>query len=245
MTDLVNSDVYGLGKALRNKVEVWKNVDFDLGQAITDLIPLNTNTFSFEASDEEEVNLPLADGSISEWGMLSMDAEALSDLSVEFVVKVMCSVVPDDDGEYPPLALLKKDIAQLSRGMDTAGKVKQSIEKVLGKGTVDTCKFWVDTIDEVPMLVMQIVINTPLIPTPKSNVRTWMQIIHPQDDMADKVNPRLTFAQAYVGLKAGKDVYRLLGVGDSALRENLFNGLSLAYNVDYDEFYNMWIDNAS
>lgn len=245
MTKLQNSDVYGLGKVLRNKVEIWKNIDFDLGEALNELVPLNDSKFSFAASDEEaEVNLPIALDFIDEWGRLSIDAEPTSNLGVVIVPKVMCSVIPEDDGTYPPYEAVKEDIMQLSSVMNaTAAKVEKDIEKVLGKGTV-ACKSWVDMDDVTPMFGMTIIITVPVIPTSTSNVRTWMQIVHAQDELVDKMNPRLTFAQAYTGLKAGKDVYKMLGVADSVLRENLFSGLALAYNVDYDVFYNMWRDNA-
>ena len=72
-------------------------------------------------------------------------------------------------------------------------------------------------------------------------VKIWYMLNHANDDMAREMRPNTTFKEIWEGLKEGKDVYRLLGVCDSWIREIVFDELSRRLNVKYETVYNTWL----
>lgn len=70
-------------------------------------------------------------------------------------------------------------------------------------------------------------------------VRDWYMQRYPTDDLGPKINPELTFRQAF--LRAG-EIYDALGVGDSIVRERVFDGLSKHVGVDYNVVYERWMN---
>ena len=82
-----------------------------------------------------------------------------------------------------------------------------------------------------------------------SFVRDYYTKAYKSDELGKEINPKLTFSQAFNGMKKGKDIYDLMGVGDSIVRERVFCALAELYaDGDYGEIYNLWLhgaDNAS
>jgi hypothetical protein len=64
---------------------------------------------------------------------------------------------------------------------------------------------------------------------------------YPTDDLGLDLNETPTFAGLLNQLIVGGDVYRYIGVGDSIIRERLFERLAEELNVKYDYVYNLWI----
>jgi hypothetical protein len=64
---------------------------------------------------------------------------------------------------------------------------------------------------------------------------------YPTDDLGLELNETPTFAGLLNQLIVGGDVYRYIGVGDSIIRERLFERLAEELNVKYDYVYNLWI----
>jgi hypothetical protein len=44
-------------------------------------------------------------------------------------------------------------------------------------------------------------------------------------------------------LKSGVDIYGYIGVGDSIVRERVFDALEKICGVPYEESYEMWLNN--
>ena len=65
-----------------------------------------------------------------------------------------------------------------------------------------------------------------------------------QDSMAQDIDHDLTFGMLLEGMENGEDVYEMMGVGDSVLREKVFIALTEITGYDYDYFYNMWLRNG-
>lgn len=65
-----------------------------------------------------------------------------------------------------------------------------------------------------------------------------------QDSLAEDIDHDLTFGMVLEGLEAGEDIYEMMGVGDSVLREKVFGALSEITGYDYDYFYNLWLRNG-
>jgi hypothetical protein len=64
---------------------------------------------------------------------------------------------------------------------------------------------------------------------------------YPTDDLGLDLNETPTFAGLLNQLIVGGDIYRYIGVGDSIIRERLFERLAEELNVKYDYVYNLWI----
>lgn len=66
-------------------------------------------------------------------------------------------------------------------------------------------------------------------------------IAFPTDELGWELNERVTFEDLLVALDNAKDVYELLGVEDSIVRERVFGQLSKIMGVDYNFIYNKWL----
>ncbi len=72
-------------------------------------------------------------------------------------------------------------------------------------------------------------------------IREFYLETYPTDDLGLELNPTPTFAGLLNQLIVGGDVYRYIGVGDSLIRERLFERLAEELNVKYDYVYNLWL----
>lgn len=75
-----------------------------------------------------------------------------------------------------------------------------------------------------------------------NNIKQWYVLNHASDELGHKLDDTLTFQGLWDGLNKGIDIYGLLGVGDSIIRERVFDELAKRKGVDYDVIYNMWLD---
>ena len=73
-----------------------------------------------------------------------------------------------------------------------------------------------------------------------TKVGEWYMKEHSADDAGSLINPDITFEDLYTAI-GQSDVYKLLGVGDSVIRENCFAKLAEIQCVDYTEIYNKWL----
>ena len=62
------------------------------------------------------------------------------------------------------------------------------------------------------------------------------------DELGEEIDPNITFQSIYDTLNAHEDVYDCLGVGDSIIRERVFEILADILGVNYDDIYYVWID---
>lgn len=71
-------------------------------------------------------------------------------------------------------------------------------------------------------------------------IKDWYMGAYKEDDLGDRLNG--TFKGAIQTLLRGEDIYDYIGIGDSLIRERLFSQLSKMLDVDYDEIYNVWLN---
>jgi len=64
---------------------------------------------------------------------------------------------------------------------------------------------------------------------------------YPTDELGIELNETPTFAGLLNQLIVGGDVYRYIGVGDSIIRERLFERLAEELKVSYDYVYDLWL----
>ena len=77
--------------------------------------------------------------------------------------------------------------------------------------------------------------------TDKTKIKEWYIKEYPTDELGVEINNDITFYDLFVVLDNYKDVYEALNVGDSIVRERVFNELSKIMNVDYDYVYEQWL----
>jgi hypothetical protein len=64
---------------------------------------------------------------------------------------------------------------------------------------------------------------------------------YPTDELGVEINPKASFTGLLNQLFVGGDIYQYIGVGDSIVRERLFEELSKELNESYDYVYNLWL----
>jgi hypothetical protein len=75
-----------------------------------------------------------------------------------------------------------------------------------------------------------------------TNVREWYSYAYPTDTWAiENLNKLVSFDDIYECLQLGCNVYTLLGVSDSIVRERVFEALSNVLGCDYDVIYHLWL----
>ena len=74
-------------------------------------------------------------------------------------------------------------------------------------------------------------------------IKDWYMGAYKDDDLGDRLNG--TFKGALQTLLRGDDIYDYIGVGDSLIRERLFSQLAKMLDVDYDEIYNVWLNEGA
>lgn len=73
------------------------------------------------------------------------------------------------------------------------------------------------------------------------NIKPWYHETYPTDDIYTELRDEVTFQDVQNALDKGEDVYEVFGVGDSIVRERVFEKLSELRNVEYDVVYNEWL----
>jgi hypothetical protein len=71
----------------------------------------------------------------------------------------------------------------------------------------------------------------------KTNIKDWYKKNYKTDELGDEINPNITFDDVLVGILNGREIYSLIGVRDSVVRERLFSKLS-KLNGRYENYAN-------
>lgn len=72
-------------------------------------------------------------------------------------------------------------------------------------------------------------------------IRDWYTSTYPDDDLGMNLSD-ITFRDLHTGISQGLDVYDHIGVGDSIVRERLFDRLAELKSISYDAIYDMWLN---
>lgn len=65
---------------------------------------------------------------------------------------------------------------------------------------------------------------------------------YPTDDLGKEINENLNFLQLFNGLLSGDDIYEMLGVEDSIIRERVLERLAYLMGIDYQIIYYLWLN---
>lgn len=74
------------------------------------------------------------------------------------------------------------------------------------------------------------------------HVRDWYLKAFPDDQLGAQIAPSLTFEDALTALPRGGGFYDALGVGDSVVRERVFEELADRNGLTYEDVYEAWLD---
>jgi hypothetical protein len=76
-------------------------------------------------------------------------------------------------------------------------------------------------------------------------IKNWYIKNYPTDDLGEEIDSTITFWELWTYISQGYDVYAVLGVTDSLVRERVFEKLSQILDVDYDVIYNEWLSSST
>lgn len=74
------------------------------------------------------------------------------------------------------------------------------------------------------------------------NIKEFYMNEYPTDELRLELNENATFVGLLNVLHEGGDVYDYIEVGDSIVRERLFEELSKQLNKPYDYVYDLWMN---
>jgi hypothetical protein len=75
-------------------------------------------------------------------------------------------------------------------------------------------------------------------------IKKWYIRSYRTDDLGEELNDTSTFTDLWNGIHNKENVYNIMGVADSVIRERLFEYLSLIYDVEYSYVYNKWLESS-
>lgn len=75
----------------------------------------------------------------------------------------------------------------------------------------------------------------------EASIKKWYMNTFPNDELCCELSDSATFTHLLTALNNGQDVYDVIGVGDSIVRERVFGRLSEIMNVDYNFIYKKWL----
>ena len=78
-----------------------------------------------------------------------------------------------------------------------------------------------------------------------AHIKGWYMRNYPTDGLGNEIDSRVTFKDLYDRMEDGEDVYEVIGVGDSVVRERLFDELAKRRHVSYDTIYRLWLSKAA
>tara|TARA_R110000850_G_scaffold231020_1_gene355964 strand:+ start:324 stop:581 length:258 start_codon:yes stop_codon:yes gene_type:complete len=76
-----------------------------------------------------------------------------------------------------------------------------------------------------------------------SNVKAFYLDKHPTDELGQEIDSNINFKMVFECLDNYGNIYDLIGVGDSLVRERIFEALAEIMNVKYDYIYDQWLGN--
>ena len=80
----------------------------------------------------------------------------------------------------------------------------------------------------------------------QTRLRDFYREAWPTDaEMADNMNPGVTFQDLFECLQVGYNVYALLGVSDSLVRERCFDALATLMGCSYEHIYYQWLNHGA
>ncbi|MGE4353532.1 MAG: hypothetical protein AB7D36_05560 [Oscillospiraceae bacterium] len=74
-----------------------------------------------------------------------------------------------------------------------------------------------------------------------ANVKAWYISKFRDDELGRDIKASITFKDVFEALDNYNNIYHIIGVGDSVIRERIFEQLADVMRVDYDYIYSQWL----
>lgn len=74
-----------------------------------------------------------------------------------------------------------------------------------------------------------------------NDIKEWYKVTYPNDDLGERIYSGISWSDLWKRLLKGDDVYDIIGVEDSIVRERLFEELADSMKVHYDVVYYTWL----
>ena len=87
--------------------------------------------------------------------------------------------------------------------------------------------------------------TTPQVYNKSTLLRQYYINSYPSDPLGKEMNKDITFVELFECLDNYQDVYSLINVYDSLVRERLFGKLANIIGVDYNYIYNQWLQSSN
>lgn len=79
-----------------------------------------------------------------------------------------------------------------------------------------------------------------------NRIKDFYTTLNPDDDLGKEINPDITFKDLYKALLDHKEIYDVIGVGDTLIRESLFTVLAgLFAKGSYKKIDDLWMSRHS
>ena len=75
----------------------------------------------------------------------------------------------------------------------------------------------------------------------ENKIKEWYIKNYSNDSLGQEIKENATFYDLFNALDRRKDIYDFLGVGDSIIRERVFQELANLMQVDYNYIYDQWL----
>lgn len=75
-------------------------------------------------------------------------------------------------------------------------------------------------------------------------IKDWYRTTYATDELGEEIDGKVTFLDLKNALDNEEDVYEVIGVGDSLVRERCFEKLAGICGVGYDDIYDRWLHGA-
>jgi len=72
------------------------------------------------------------------------------------------------------------------------------------------------------------------------NIKEYYLMVYPKDELGKDLND-ITFNDMFRCLENYEDIFELIGVSDSIVRERLFEQLAVVMGCDYSYIYEQWL----
>ena len=74
-------------------------------------------------------------------------------------------------------------------------------------------------------------------------VRELYARFYPADELWVQIKEDITLQDVWDCIKNGNEFYDLIGVYDSIVRQRVFDLLSMALGIEYEDIYETWLNN--
>ena len=71
-------------------------------------------------------------------------------------------------------------------------------------------------------------------------IREWYLETYPTDELGNEINPKANWVELWSAIRGGY-IYEYIGVGDSLIRERVFERFAEITGHDYDYIYEEWL----